>query len=357
LDNAGVLDLAQKLFGKQRSESPAISDIYVHVFGKVIQDQASMSEDLTFDVHLVKSEVVNTTDDVDGEASALDDQTIQFIKVRQESAGASDSLVKVAQYLRSISDQSSVIESAAILTGKSFSDSTASADVILIQSGKGFSDQTIALDEPSFSVSKQLTDSYGALDSPALSLTKPSVADSAACSDDVILSPNKVSTDDALPQDEIIDFIFGKNVSDSGFIQEAKTISASLPKAEDVYMVDQPEKTLSKTFSDSVASADLFDYFVQAGIFTSDLPLIQETIVSNLSKSIQEGFSAQELMTLAMGRLAIDNGSAADQQVKSLSKGLADQSSSVDSGELRGQGYCDFDYFSEDYVGYSRTFT
>jgi hypothetical protein len=27
-----------------------------------------------------------------------------------------------------------------------------------------------------------------------------------------------------------------------------------------------------------------------------------------------------------------------------------------DSGSIRGQNYCQFDYFSEDYVGYSATF-
>jgi len=35
---------------------------------------------------------------------------------------------------------------------------------------------------------------------------------------------------------------------------------------------------------------------------------------------------------------------------------LGDSSAFTDSGSLRNQGYCAFDYFAEDYVGDSRTF-
>jgi hypothetical protein len=37
-------------------------------------------------------------------------------------------------------------------------------------------------------------------------------------------------------------------------------------------------------------------------------------------------------------------------------KSLADNTATSDTGSLRSQGYCDFSYFAEDYVGDSRTF-
>ncbi len=40
----------------------------------------------------------------------------------------------------------------------------------------------------------------------------------------------------------------------------------------------------------------------------------------------------------------------------SIGRGLSDTIGSSDSGSMRGQGYCAFDYFSADYVGYTQSF-
>lgn len=51
-----------------------------------------------------------------------------------------------------------------------------------------------------------------------------------------------------------------------------------------------------------------------------------------------------------------DNGGIIDAQVVQFTKVSSDSGVTADSGSLRSQGYCDFTYFAEDYVGASRTF-
>jgi len=356
-DSLSTSDSAQKAFTKPFSEDLGISETSVITFTKVADDSAGFSEALNFDVHLVKSESIGVTDDVDGEASALDDQTIQFIKVRQEVAFASDTLVRVATYNRTLTDDAASSEDIVLSFNKGASDSALIADVFIFQTGKGLLDQSSTVDQAILDLSKQLQDSSIASDQPALSLAKAPISDSALSSDDVSLEPNKVLSEQALTFDSIFSITFSKIASDSGSLIDDQTLIVSMPKADDVYMVDQPAKTLQKSLSDSASVADLFDSFVIAGLLTNNNGTATETIEFNISKPFSDAFSAQELVAFTLNRFIIDNGSAEDQQVKSLSKRLVDQSTSSDSGSLRGQGYCDFDYFSEDYVGYSRTFT
>jgi hypothetical protein len=51
-----------------------------------------------------------------------------------------------------------------------------------------------------------------------------------------------------------------------------------------------------------------------------------------------------------------DSISVSDTTFLSIGKVFADTMSVSDSGSIRMQNYCDFDYFDEDYVGTSTTF-
>jgi hypothetical protein len=52
----------------------------------------------------------------------------------------------------------------------------------------------------------------------------------------------------------------------------------------------------------------------------------------------------------------VDSALIADLELKLPGKVSSDSGSVADAGSLRGQGYAAFDYFAEDYVGYSLTF-
>ena len=56
-------------------------------------------------------------------------------------------------------------------------------------------------------------------------------------------------------------------------------------------------------------------------------------------------------------RAFTENGATTEFQVKLTTKASSDSAAFTDAGDLRSQGYCDFTYFAEDYVGASRIFT
>ena len=87
-------------------------------------------------------------------------------------------------------------------------------------------------------------------------------------------------------------------------------------------------------------------------------------VTDNLTKTMQFYRSFSDLVSLAdsteivtyNGVAADDTSSVSDIAVKLIGKGLVDSSTVNAVGYLRGQDYCDFTYFAEDYVGYSRIF-
>jgi hypothetical protein len=66
--------------------------------------------------------------------------------------------------------------------------------------------------------------------------------------------------------------------------------------------------------------------------------------------------SADDDQTMTFVKVRSDLATMTD--ILSIVKGklLSDTSALTDSGSYRGQGYCAFDYFASDYVGYSGTF-
>jgi hypothetical protein len=82
-------------FGKNPSDSFALADgIDTIDVGKVLSDTSVTTEEQQFAITKLLADSAFATDDLDGEASILDDQEMQFIKVRSDSGFASESEVK-----------------------------------------------------------------------------------------------------------------------------------------------------------------------------------------------------------------------------------------------------------------------
>jgi len=88
--------------------------------GKVVADSASVAESFARQVDYSRSfdDDVYFTDDVDGEASILDDQEMQFFKFTTDFAGASDLFDRTVAYSRAFSDTAGLSESTNVLTSK-----------------------------------------------------------------------------------------------------------------------------------------------------------------------------------------------------------------------------------------------
>ena len=91
-DNSGTADSATLGFGTVQNDSGATSDqIDTFATGKALQDTSSASENQTMGFHKFIDELAGVTDDLDGEASAEDDQEMTFTKVTSDLSTLSDS--------------------------------------------------------------------------------------------------------------------------------------------------------------------------------------------------------------------------------------------------------------------------
>jgi len=76
-------------------------------------------------------------------------------------------------------------------------------------------------------------------------------------------------------------------------------------------------------------------------------------------KSFSDAVSVSDAITKTVTKPFADSVSTSDSFSRTVdyNRSFSDSVSTSSSGSLRSQGYCDFTYFAEDYVGYSRTFT
>tara|TARA_R110000744_G_scaffold157503_1_gene273351 strand:- start:84 stop:872 length:789 start_codon:yes stop_codon:yes gene_type:complete len=180
----------------------------------------------------------------------------------------------------------------AFAIGKTIQDASSVGESIFIETGfnRGHSDTFSAADSISFGSEKRLTDVLGATDSESFQFGK-GLADSSAMTDAAALAQNKTLSDSSVTSDN-------QNMDFHKFIDEVTGVTDDLDG--EATANDDQEMTFIKVKSESAAVSDLFTHFT--------------------------------------------------------GRALSDTIGSSDSGSLRGQGYCAFDYFEADYVGYSQSF-
>jgi hypothetical protein len=83
---------------------------------------------------------------------------------------------------------------------------------------------------------------------------------------------------------------------------------------------------------------------------------LTETLVVDSAKILYDTSSAADLKSLRVSTPHSDTSATTDVAFRAPTKVLTELVPSTDAGSLRSQGYADFTYFAEDYVGASRTF-
>ena len=169
------------------------------------------------------------------------------------------------------------------------------------------------------------------------------VMDVTSVADNVSLRPIKnLAHSVGFSDDETL--LVGKNLNDSIGLTETfvrtlvfiRDFTDSFGVAEDsTFVVD---KVLHDGFAFSEHTAFATTKLLTDGVAMSDTPSAVDGSQYSFSKYITNIAFATDTTTIQ------------------AQKSLPETVSGVDSGYLRGQGYCDFTYFAEDYVGYSRTF-
>ena len=134
-DSSVVGDLLQITTGKALSDQAALSDAQIKTVGKGILDGLNTSEVTSFSIAKSLSNTVLVTDDVGGEATIDDNQTITFFKVLNNLATASDAVSIEAAYNRQFNDSSNTSDAVSLLASysRSFNDSVSITDQIILE--------------------------------------------------------------------------------------------------------------------------------------------------------------------------------------------------------------------------------
>jgi hypothetical protein len=174
-DNAFAQEALQSAFGKASSNSAIPTDVFTANFGKSTSDVSlATDEDYNFAVQKALFSALSVTDDVDGEASILDDQEIQFVKARTEIASVADTLLLAVSYLRAFSDTSSASDALTLAPQKSVGENLGLTDTIVLL----------------YTFNRFFTEATAVTESISKTFSRPR-ADSAFLGDATTTSPNK----------------------------------------------------------------------------------------------------------------------------------------------------------------------
>ena len=160
------------------TEILAIFDLFAPTLSKPFADSGAASDVFTRQVDFSRAfeDDVFFTDDVDGEATILDDQEMQFFKNTTDVANVSESFDRIVAYIRA------------------FSHSAAATDDSVNTVGKGLADLSVVSETTNLLTSKQIYDIPVANENIAKSFSR-SRADSALIGDAAIVTPGKVLLD------------------------------------------------------------------------------------------------------------------------------------------------------------------
>lgn len=192
-----------------------------------------------------------------------------------------------------------------------------------------------------------------------------------------LVSDSSVVVDDAV-------LAFGKALADTATVTESKALTLTKPRADTATVADSFSRAVGyiRSFADtySVSDAEVIDFIKRAyDTFTVTDDITTITFAKFLADGVamNDAFDAtdgsQWAFTKGVSNIvfagdtfarAVDyvrsfddaTGTVTDANYLAFVKSLADNTTASDTGSLRSQGYCDFSYFAEDYVGDSRTF-
>ena len=288
---------------------------------------------------------------------------------------------------KNLTETPSVTDQDVIALLKQVSDSGALTDDDVIAIIKGLAETPAVAEAHIFAFTKPLTDSSAITDDQALTSVK-GLTEAPSASDDDAIDFTKVAGDDTAYDYCDISY-FGEDYVEGArieriFVAEDNVFDLTKLLTDQAFATDDLDGEASaeddqeiqfvKTRTDLASVTDVFDRDV---VYLRDF---SETTAANddssltVDKTLSESPSATESHTkavgfskadagtvsdadvLSTGKNLGDNGGIIDSQVVQFTKASSDSGVAADSGSLRSQGYCDFTYFAEDYVGASRTF-
>jgi len=374
-DTPSVAEKATRDFYKVLADAASVSEVQVMHFYKNVADSVGLTDgidtvdfgkgllDVPVAIDLINRKDLTklltdnlwVTDDIDGAASILDDQEMQYGKVTTDQSFASESLYRQVAFSRNFSEQSIATENLDYAFGKSLSDIPSASESLYRQVDftRAFLDNSVSVDTfvRQVAFSRAFSDSSDAADTFYRQVAfSRSPTDTSVALDSIDTVAFGKSLADTSSASEDLDYAFGKGLSDT-------------PSANDD--VDKLETT--KLITDVVGVTDDIDgsasiqddQEMQFTKIRTDVGNVAENFTRQVdfSRAFTDSNEISESLTQSFGKLLTNTSNVSESIALQTSVALPDDEASLtDAGSYRSQNYCDFAYFAEDYVGASGTF-
>lgn len=244
---------------------------------------------------------------------------------------------------------------------------------------------------------KFIPDTVSLADSTAFAVTK-SLVDAPAAIDATFVSALKVLADGFAMNDgsEAVDgsvYSFSKGIQNVAFTNDAVAASLAKLNQDQIALLDNAAKVLSRPVADSFGTADSETVAALKGlsdsaelqdvvavllvairefndavgssdadskVFTPAVKVEQVAVADNdtfvVQKPFTEGLTAQDASAYTLTTGFLDAAAVADNDSLVFTASRVESVSAADVGLLSVQDYCALDYFAEDYVGFSQAF-
>ena len=136
--------------------------------GKGLSDTARFSDSLTRGFSKSLFNTMGVTDDIDGQASIKDDETMQFVKVLNEQTGSSDQFSRVVAFTRKFADSAAATDAAIRNCGKPLADPIFISDRSVLTTTKPFAEAMSVTENFAKAPNKVASDAMGVTDSGSL---------------------------------------------------------------------------------------------------------------------------------------------------------------------------------------------
>jgi hypothetical protein len=338
-DASAVADLAAKSLIRGVSDSGYVVDSEVIRFVKGEFEQVGSVDTHSFDFGKDLADLV----------SGIGDQVFIFAKkFPEDPVGVAEAVSLDASLVKG--DTTGLQDEPALATAKPIAEIIASAgDQAFLFAKKFPLDQVTALDDiATIASAKALTDQPISTDNDIIAFAKALVEHGYISEAIDTLNVGKVFADVSAASDVINTFGLGKNLGDTvGFTDDVDGTASTL---------DDQEMQFHKTRTHVASVSEVFERQVDyTRAFTNSSNTSDSTNMVT-GKHIYDIPVASETLAKSLARLRSDSALLGDATVVTAGKVLLDLTSSTDTGSLRSQGYSDFTYFAEDFVGASTTF-
>lgn len=268
----------------------------------------------------------------------------QFVKNLREDAGLTDR--QVLTFFKGIHEQTQASDRLAFIVAKSPVDRGRALDRLVFGLTKGSSDAAAAIDARMLTLFKPAADGFGVTDSTFRRIEK-GLRETGVFAD----FSSRVVAKQLLDQISVTDDLDG-----AASIQDDQEIQFFKSTSEVAHVIDSIRIACiySRFFNEVAQIADLAAKQFSKQLI--DAGSASDSRMLTLGKGIAESGLAGDLVTKTSTKASAETAQVVDTRVFSTLSSKTDMARITDTGSLRSQGYCDFTYFAEDFVGSSRSF-